>query len=49
MMEGQKLYYEIAADKIVLFKQVGRHKFECVEKYSEAVYRITKIRFHYKY
>jgi len=49
MMEGQKLYYEIAADKIVLFKQTGRNKFECVEKYSEVVYRITKIRFHYNY
>jgi hypothetical protein len=28
---------------------LGRHKFEFIEQYSETVFRITKIRFHYKY
>jgi hypothetical protein len=49
MMEGQNMYYEISADRIIDFKQLGRHKFEFIEQYSETVFRITKIRFHYKY
>lgn len=49
MMEGANRYYEIAADKIILFKQPGRHKYEFIEQYSETVFRITKIRFHSKY
>ncbi len=49
MMEGLNIYYEISADKIIDFKQLGRNKFEFIEQYSETVFRITKIRFHYKY
>jgi hypothetical protein len=49
MLEGKGTYYEISADKIIDFKKTGRNKVEFVEKYSESVFRITKIRFHYKY
>lgn len=49
MMEGEKMYYEISARLIIDFKQPGRNTFEFVEQYSESVFRITKIRFHYKY
>ena len=49
MLEGNSMYYEIAADKIINFKQPGRNKFEFIEQYSESVFRITKLRFHYKY
>jgi hypothetical protein len=49
MFEGEKLYYEISGERIIDFKQLGRNKFEFTEQYSETVFRITKIRFHYKY
>lgn len=49
MMEGKNRYYEVSADKIIQFKQPGRHKYEFIEQYSETVFRITKIRFHSKY
>ncbi|MCF6132982.1 hypothetical protein [Flavobacterium wongokense] len=49
MLEGKGTYYEISAERIVDFKKPGRNKFEFVEQYSETVFRITKIRFHYKY
>ena len=49
MFEGDKMYYEISGERIVAFKQPGRHKFEFIEQYSETVFRITKIRFHYRY
>lgn len=49
MFEGNGTYYEISADRMIDFKQLGRHKFEFIEQYSETVFRITKIRFHYKY
>ena len=49
MMEGQNMYYEISADRIISFKQLGRNNFEFIEQYAETVFRITKIRFHYKY
>ncbi|MEC4049359.1 hypothetical protein OX284_007950 [Flavobacterium sp. SUN046] len=49
MFEGNKMYYEISGKKIIDFKQPGRNKFEFIEQYSETVFRITKIRFHYKY
>ncbi len=49
MMEGEKMYYEISAERLVDFKQPGRNVFEFVERYGSSVYRITKIRFHYKY
>jgi len=49
MLEGQGTYFEISAERIIDFKQTGRNKFEFIEQYSETVYRITKIRFHYKY
>ena len=49
MFEGNKMYYEISGERIVAFKQPGRNKFEFIEQYSESVFRITKIRFHYKY
>ena len=46
MFEGQTMYYEISGERIIDFKQLGRHKFEFIEKYSETVFRITKIIFH---
>ncbi|MDI9257413.1 MULTISPECIES: hypothetical protein [Flavobacterium] len=49
MMEGRHMYYEISADRIISFQQKGRHKFEFIEQYSDTVFRITRIRFHYKY
>jgi hypothetical protein len=49
MLEGKQTYYEIAADSIVGFKNTGRNKYEFIEQYSETVFRITKIRFHYNY
>jgi hypothetical protein len=49
MIEGEKMYYEIAAGTIVSFEQPGRNSFEFIERYGDTVYRITKIRFHYKY
>ena len=49
MIEGEKMYYEISARIIVNFKQPGRNSFEFIEQYSESVFRITKIKFHYKY
>ncbi len=49
MMEGDKMYYEIGATAIVNLEQPGRNKFEFIEQYGESVFRITKIRFHYKY
>ena len=49
MFEGTSMYYEISGEKIIDFKQPGRNKFEFIEQYSESVFRITKIRFHYRY
>lgn len=49
MIEGSNMYYEISAVRIISFEQLGRHKFEFIEQYSDSVFRITKIRFHYKY
>ncbi len=49
MFEGETMYYEIAAEKIIDFKQPGRHTYEFIEQYGESVWRITKIRFHHKY
>ena len=49
MMEGSTMYYEISAQRIVNFKQLGRNHFEFVEQYSDSVFRTTKVRFHYKY
>lgn len=49
MLEGNGTYFEISGEKIISFKQSGRNKVEFVEQYSETVFRITKIRFHYKY
>ena len=49
MLEGNGIYFEISAEQIIDFKQTGRNKFEFIEQYSESVFRITKIRFHYKY
>jgi len=49
LFEGDKMYYEISGERIIDFKQPGRNKFEFIEQYSESVFRITKIRFHYKY
>jgi hypothetical protein len=46
MFEGKKMYYEISGERIIDFKQPGRHKFEFIEQYSESVFRITKIEFH---
>ena len=49
MLEGNVIYYEISASAIVSLKDSGRNKFEFVEQYGESVFKITKIRFHYKY
>ena len=49
MFEGYKMYYEISGERLINFKQPGRNKFEFIEQYSETVFRVTKIRFHYKY
>ncbi|WP_264522253.1 hypothetical protein [Flavobacterium sp. N1994] len=49
MFEGKGAYYEISAERIIDFKQTGRNKFEFIEQYSDTVFRITKLRFHYKY
>lgn len=49
MMEGEKMYYEISAALIVSFEQKGRNSFEFVEKYGDSVFRVTKIKFQYKY
>ena len=49
MFEGSAMYYEISGERIIDFKQPGRNKFEFIEQYSDSVFRITKIRFHYKY
>jgi len=49
MIEGEKMYYEISARIIIDFKQPGRNTYEFIERYSDSVFRITKIRFHYKY
>lgn len=49
MLEGGGIYYEISASSIVSLKESGRNKFEFIEQYGESVFRITKIRFHYKY
>jgi hypothetical protein len=49
MLEGNGMYYEISASNIINFEKLGRNKFQFIEKYGETVFRITKIRFHYKY
>jgi len=49
MLEGKGTYYEISAEKIIDFKKTGRNSFEFIEQYGVGVFRITKIRFHYKY
>ena len=49
MMEGNGVYYELDAHAIVSLNQSGRNKFEFIEQLSETVFRITKLRFHYKY
>ena len=49
MLEGSGMYYEIAATNIISLEKLGRNKFEFIEKYADSVFRITKIRFHYKY
>jgi hypothetical protein len=49
MFEGKKIYFEISAKHLINFNQKGRNKFEFTEKLGENVFRITKLRFHYKY
>ena len=49
MFEGATMYYEISGERIIDFKQPGRHKYEFVEQYGESVFRITKIKFDHKY
>lgn len=49
MLEGNNMYYEIDATSIIDLKEPGRNKFEFIEQYGDSVFRITKIRFHYKY
>lgn len=49
MLEGAGVYYEIAAEKIIDFKNPGRHKYEFVEIYGYGVYRITRLHFRSKY
>lgn len=49
MMEGSSMYVEISAKSILSFEKKGRNKFEFIEQYSPSVYRMTTIKFHYKY
>ena len=49
MMEGEKMYYEISAERIINFKHPKRQTYEYIEQYGESVFRTTKIRFHSKY
>ncbi len=49
MLEGKGSYFEISAELIIDFKKTGRNKFEFIEQYGATVFRITKIRFQYKY
>lgn len=49
MMEGDSMYYEIAAAGLIDFKHPGRHRYEFVEQYADFVYRITKVTFQSKY
>ena len=49
MMEGKGMYYEIDASNIINLQKLGRNKFEFIEQYAETVFRVTRIRFHYKY
>ena len=49
MIEGKGLYYEMAAEKIIGLNQLGRNNFEFIEQYSESVFRITRLKFQYKY
>ena len=49
MMEGSSMYVEISAKNILSFEKKGRNKFEFIEQYSSSVYRMTTIKFHYKY
>lgn len=49
MLEGEGIYYELDAQVIITFTKSGRNKFEFVEQLAENVFRITKLRFHYKY
>lgn len=49
MLEGPGVYYEIAAEKIMDFKQPGRHKYEFIEQYGFDVFRITRLYFQSKY
>lgn len=49
MLEGKGVYYEMSAQNLIAFEQKGRHKFEFIEQYGDSVFRITEIRFHYKY
>lgn len=49
MFEGEKMYFEISAKNIISLEEPGRNKFEFIEQYSATVFRVTKIRFHYKY
>jgi len=49
MMEGEKMYYEISAERLVDFKQPARHTYEFIELYGLNVYRITKVAFQSRY
>lgn len=45
MMEGSKMYYEIAAEHIISLKKTGNNAYEFIEQYSINVFRMTKICF----
>jgi hypothetical protein len=49
MMEGKSMYVELSAKNILSFEKKGRNKFEFIEQYSPSVYRMTTIKFNYKY
>jgi PDZ domain-containing secreted protein len=49
MLEGKGLYYEMAAEKIVALNELGRNNFEFIEQYSDTVFRITRLKFQYRY
>lgn len=42
--EGDKLYYEISIDNLLIFNELNENEFEFIESCSAMVYRRTKIR-----
>lgn len=45
MFEGEHLYYEIGITEIVRIDEIEENIYEIEEKYSDMVYRLSKIKF----